>query len=268
VLLVRRAARRVLALLASGLLVGCGAADARPEAAAERSLAVPPALEELLPLLPESVSVRLRAPRVIAAELDGRAPAEAVLAADVLGDGGRLEASQVWIFMRRGGGLTVVEDKRWPMSQGAGLDDALGIRAFAAERMLSASADVLRIERTDAEHGQDPRYFAHTLDVLRLTPRGLETVLSCPLVSSQTRGPTRATYEAKRTLDVRGRFPRLVVVTAEVTFDPGVGEGAGDAEDFDPSFAEHQAAGLREATYAFDGRRYATVGPDLCAEPP
>jgi hypothetical protein len=261
VLLVRRAARRVLALIASGLLVGCGAARARPEGAARRPL-------ELLSLLPEGVSMRLRAPRVIAAELDGCAPAEAVLAADVLGDGGRIEASQVWIFARRNGGLTVAAEKRWPVSEGADADDALGIRAVAAERMLSAGADVLRVERIDAEHGQDPRYFAHTLDILRLAPRGLETVLSCPLVSSLTRGPARATYEAKRTLDVRGHFPRLVVVTSEVTFDHGVGEGAGEVEDFDPSFAERQAAGLREATYTFDGTRYATSGPDLCAELP
>jgi hypothetical protein len=49
---------------------------------------------------------------------------------------------------------------------------------------------------------------------------------------------------------------------------PGVSEDAGDVEGFDPSFAEREAARWREARYAFDGTRYATARPDLCAEPP
>ena len=148
-------------------------------------------------------------PQTRSLELDGAAPAEAVLAIDVLlGDlHGDLHdgpaRSLVWVLGCRAGRWTPLGRLRLDIdsSWDGTIDERPGVRVIRPESFRGMAHDLLRIEHIDVRGGYDPRYVRRRFLLVGLVDDRLTVALDAIVRDQTTVGPDREDgFGAIRTL--------------------------------------------------------------------
>jgi hypothetical protein len=215
-----------------------GPAQVKPSAA--------PTPKQLLAALPSPArkfAGTLQGLRVVSLELDGAAPAEAVLSGNSLEPANPEDEpkSQLWVFRRKGSGWRLVTTREWPIDRywKGTYDGEPGFKVVRGAELLAPGQSLVRVEHQDMRGGVDVRFISRSFELWRLEGDALAPVFRCTLDTDSARGPER-----------EGPGP----VHRVVDF---VGDGW-------PRGLRVQQEG-QEALYRFDGKRYVAEKVDLCA---
>lgn len=205
----------LLALVANDLSRSRARACAEPDAATLWA-AIPESDRDGVALGAEGIGE----PRVLAVELDGAPPAEAVLAIDVLlGDLHDDPAqSLVWVLgcregrWRRLGRVSLAIDRSWDGT----IDDRPGVQSIRADTVPGVARPLLRVEQVDVRGGYDPRYVRRRFVLLSLVEDRVVVALDTVVREDTTIGPDRADGPSTRRYVVyrRGSIRIRVVETS------------------------------------------------------
>jgi hypothetical protein len=165
-------------------------------------------------------------PRALLVELDGRAPSEALLGLDAIGDGSGPGQSAVWaLACREGrwvslGRVSFENDAAWDGT----IDERPGLRVLRLEPLAGVDPRFVRIEHVDVRGGADPRFVRRRFVLAHVSAGAFVTALDLVVSESTEAGPAREeVYGATRTivLDARARPPRYRLTVR--TTDAGEG---------------------------------------------
>jgi hypothetical protein len=219
--------------------------------------------------------------QVATAELDGAAPAEAIVFADYAPhpsdwpgapDDGTpapplpVRESVFWVFGCKAQGWELLAEKGYRLDD-AQYDDsetqgAAGLKVVKAERLLP-DRDLLRVEWVDLRDGHSPFYTFRSFDLYALQSNRLSRVLRCPTLYEYRSGPERSGRETTRTIQfLKDKLPARIRVTLSSDWDPGVEpEDPDKFPDWEKPRDGEPASESRIAIYRYDGTRFVTEQP-------
>ncbi len=199
----------------------CGGADASALFAA-----VPAAEREgfWIGAAPEDAELgstgRDAAPRVALIDLDGVAPAEALLGLDAIRTDLSPGQSAVWVLACRDGSWRALGRVLFDVDAGwdGTYDDVPGIATLRGEMIAGVGHDLARIEHVDVRGGADPRFVRRRFVLAHVVDGALVVALDYVVRDTVEAGPDRAeVFRARRTLvlqrDAQPRY-RLTIRTS------------------------------------------------------
>lgn len=229
-------------LLASTPDAGTPAPKARPAQVKPSAAPTPKQLLAALPPQARKFAETLQGLRVVSLELDGEAPAEAVLSGNSIAPANPEDEpkSQLWVFRREGSGWRLVTTREWPIDpywMGT-YDGEPGFKVIRGAELLAPGQSLVRVEHQDMRGGLDVRFIRRSFELWRLDGDTLAPAFHCTIDADSASGPAR-----------EGPDP----VHRVVDF---VGDGW-------PRRLRVQQDG-QKALYRFDGTRYVAEKDDLC----
>ncbi len=224
--------------------------------------------------------------QVATAELDGAAPAEAIVFADYAPhpsdwpgapDDGTpapprpVRESVFWVFGCKTKGWELLAEKSYHLDDAqyreSETEGAVGFKVVKAERLLP-DRDLLRVEWVDLRDGHSPFYTYRAFDLYTVRNDKLSRVLICSTLNEYRSGPERSGRQTTRTIQfLKDKLPARIRVAMRSDWDPGVEPE--DPADRPPGWDEPRdsapASESRTAVYRYDGTRFVTERP-VCDE--
>lgn len=221
---------------------GTPAPKARPAPVKASAAPTPKQLVAALPPEARPSAEQLEGLRVVSLELDGTAPAEAVLTGDSISptEPDTAPRSQLWVFRRMGSSWRLVTSQEWSIDThwDGFFDGEPGFKVVRGAELLAPGRSLLRVEHQDMRGGVDVRFVSRSFELWRLDGDTLAPVFRCTIDYDSAKGPARESAgEFHRVIDFVGDgWPRRVRVQQE----------------------------RQKTFYRFDGKRYVPEKDDLC----